>query len=301
MKKLVAVVLSILLIFSAGIISYADSAADLLEVEHKTESEYNIIMSEIDSLKLSDPKAAKAEFIKYQESFKEMSSLPKEVLQGYGYNDEQIAIMKEYLEGSISFEKAASISSATLTTYLTATTYTSTLYIITYNWIWSALPIGLDKDAAALGVYAFDNSNLYCGVALSNYSSKISYYYTSGTFYAQENATIVPETTDINSKFDFYKQDSTNTQNVWAKSGYIVIQATPAVPGGSFGAMRARAEYGHAKTTINGIVVSFIVQYLTGNLDFTFVEKFTNQTTNITEYGHRQTLFRTNGNHLVEI
>lgn len=235
--------------------------------------------------------------IEYKEAFTERAALSEETLKGFGYSNEEIAILKDYLAGNVSFETAATRASAKLTATLKAPTHTKTKYACNYSWSWDKTPTGLQTDGVALGIAGIDSNSKYFETKKYSSTAYVNYVYTDGTTYKSETPTTSINGGTLSCKFPSYKQDSTGSRYVWAKSGYVILTVVPIVSGGSeFAAVRARGEYGHA--TSSGTMNITVTVNSTASITITFTVD--NSSSKVVTYGTKQIIFYNDGSSDVE-
>ena len=298
MKKHISFVLVLLIV--VGNITFAhalDSAPDISTVEFVSTSEYEMFQNDLDELRKTDAVRAKQLQKEYIQRFNQRASLPVETLLNFGYTEEQIKTLKEYSAGNISFESAASLTSAVLNTFMSAPTHTTSQYSFYYSWTWTSVPVNLYEDGVGLVAMGINPQSQNFDVKIDAKNSIITYYYTTGSYYGQENATISTSNAAVNSTFDLYKQNSLGTEYVWAKSGNITMTVSPTVEGGAtFAAARARGEYGHATSHVSGLNISGVVTLLYGLLDVAF--SFSGGS--LSEMGLIQRVYYNNGTYITE-
>jgi len=117
----------------------------------------------------------------YVDHFNKLKKLDDSTLSKHGYTPEQIATLKNF-DGS---ETQATILSATLTIYSTATNFSYdgdlTRGRLAYNWYWTGVPAFLMKDAVAASWNDWE---------VENNSSYVSYFSVmDGSFYTTTSAT----------------------------------------------------------------------------------------------------------------
>ena len=159
------------------------------------------------------------------------------------------------------------------------------------------MPVNLYEDGVGLVAMGINPQSQNFDVKIDAKNSIITYYYTTGSYYGQENATISTSNAAVNSTFDLYKQNSLGTEYVWAKSGNITMTVSPTVEGGAtFAAARARGEYGHATSHVSGLNISGVVTLLYGLLDVAF--SFSGGS--LSEMGLIQRVYYNNGTYITE-
>ncbi len=195
--------------------------------------------------------------VEYKKEFTERAAFSEAELKGMGYSKEEIFALKEYSDGKISFETAATRASAVLTTKLTKLNHITTRYTCKYSWSWDKTPVGLGEDAFALAMSGIDSDSDHFETKKMSSSSSVTYYYTDGTYYKTETPSTSTSGNYVDCTFDSYKMNSLLDRWVWAKSGYITLSIAPAVSNSTtFECVRAYGEYAHSTKSSGGINVA---------------------------------------------
>lgn len=167
----------------------------------------------------------------------------EELKTNYGYNNEQITILRNYSGEPL--ENAPEVRSllATLSLAVRNLGATSERANFSVYWVWSNVPVGLFTDM--IGIYA-DTTNLESRPITVDYTStscSIDYYTRAGqyktTTYPTVNRNEGPSTRSL--KFPMLYSTTTD----YAKSGLIYCTVEPAVSGVSMGSVDIYAAYGH--------------------------------------------------------
>lgn len=231
----------------------------------------------------------------YRSAFDLRAEASPEVLIGMGYSDEEIQILQDYRNGVCTFETAAMRASAVFIPELKCTIHEPTRYIVEYEWEWDKTPVGLGQDGFALGIYGIDSQSVGFVTKLNSSTAAVTYYYTDGTYYKVESPTKDTSGNKVSTKFDSYKLNDLGDRWVWAKSGYIIMNISPAVSGEkTFAAVRAAGEYGHSSKSSAQIDISVTVNVITGDITATFSIAPSSSGT-VTPYGKRQSIFYNDG------
>lgn len=197
----------------------------------------------------------------YRDALLERASLPESTLQARGYDDEQIAFMKEFAsdpDGDYDF----SVMSVTLKTRkftLVAGANSSKTKTVKYTWEWSAMPLMAYTDGVAVRWQAYNSkglsvdSTVYSGSA--NRYCRVYYY---GDYGLAKTVEVTPSyRSDFNclhAEFDMSKSYMGDT--VWAKSGDFVCKITIPSTGGTMQYIKIQATYGH-QTFFEGLSITF--------------------------------------------
>ncbi len=199
----------------------------------------------------------------YRDALLERASLPESTLQARGYDEDQIAFMKEFAndpDGDYDF----SVMSVTLKTRkftLVAGANSSKTKTVKYTWEWSAMPLMAYNDKVAVRWQAYNSKGLSVDSTVNkgsaNRSCKVYYYSDSGGIAKTENVNVTYKEeynclhTDGFAMSQIYKGDT-----VWAKSGYVVFKMEIESSAGSMEYMKVQATYGH-KTFLGGMSLTF--------------------------------------------
>mgnify|MGYP000532071442 CR=1 FL=1 len=129
----------------------------------------------------------------YRDALLERASLPESTLQARGYDEDQIAFMKEFAndpDGDYDF----SVMSVTLKTRkftLVAGANSSRTKTVKYTWEWSAMPLMAYNDKVAVRWQAYNSQGLSVdstvNTGAANRSCKVYYYSDSGGIAKTEN------------------------------------------------------------------------------------------------------------------
>lgn len=255
MKKFVSLILAAIMCMSLCAFAVEDSGESVL-IDSFSISEYKMALHESEN-RISEQ--AQNPLAEYKNAFDARAQLSEDELRDMGYTDEKIEAMKEYIEGAISFEEAASRASATLDGTITCQTHTVSKYKVTYRWEWDAAPSSVGDDAACMGLMGLNEENQYFVTKLTAASSSVVYqYYTGGTYQVKS---ITPDKTPNTLSISFPNDMLTDSGNdrVWAKSGVLSMTIVPAVSGNTdFAGVYAYSAYGHSTSSKD---VSVTVSY----------------------------------------
>ena len=301
-NKLLAIICAFMLIFplslSTSFASDKDAFVDVFADQTNTVSEYEMLMEDASREDIS-PEESNALITSYKEKFSERSSNSPEILKQMGYTEEQIIAMKEYLEGNMTFEEAARIASATLTSTLSCPIHTTSKYIVSYSWTWNAVPSYTQRDSTALIMIPINSSGVAMTGTNTNDIGVIYYYKTTGTL----DSSVYISTSDGSMEKDheklisYFDMMTTNGQDIiWAKSGYITKTIVPTSQTASFDTLRAKGCYGHSQST-SYPVVSVGITIMMASISLSF--NLSNGAL-ATKLGEKQYLFYLNGSYNVE-
>lgn len=198
----------------------------------------------------------------YRDALLERASLPESTLQARGYDDEQIAFMKEFAsdpDGDYDF----SVMSVTLKTRkftLLAGANSSKTKTVKYTWEWSAMPLMAYTDRVAVRWQAYNSQGLSVDSNVNKGSAnrycKVYYYSDSGGIAKTVDVTPTykEEYNCLHVKFDMSQYYMGDT--IWAKSGVLVFKMVIESSAGSMEYMKVQATYGH-KTFLGGMSLTF--------------------------------------------
>ena len=187
----------------------------------------------------------------YRDALLERASLPESTLQARGYDEDQIAFMKEFAndpDGDYDF----SVMSVTLKTRkitLVAGANSSKTKTVKYTWEWSAMPLMAFTDHVAMRWQAYNSqglsidSTVYSGS--SNRYCKVYYYGDSGGIAKTQDVSLT-----YKSEFDCLHAEFKMSQyymgdTVWAKSGVLVCKIQLSSPNSAMHHLKVQATYCH--------------------------------------------------------
>lgn len=197
----------------------------------------------------------------YRDALLERASLPESTLQARGYDDEQIAFMKEFANdpnGDYDF----SVMSVTLKTRkitLVAGANSSKTKTVKYTWEWSGMPLMAFTDRVAIRWKAFNkqgvaiDSTVYSGSA--NRYCKVYYYGDSGLAKTVDVDLVYKDAFDcLTGKVEMSQYYMGDT--VWAKSGVIFCKIRLSSPDSAMHHLKFQATYAH-KTLAGSLSLTF--------------------------------------------
>lgn len=258
-------------------------------------SEYEMALQESEAWKQQDaPASAGAESVdpleRYQEAFTERCKESEETLRGYGYSDEEIRLMKAYIDGELSFEEVASRAAATITTSLSCSTHNSSQYTATYRFTWTKFPVDRTNDTMTLGAVGINNSDIFVS-SLGGYLSSVSYVNSSGAHVEGRTPTMnLNSEGALTGKFPLITNSTNGSTTVWAQSGFITLTINP-VGSKTFTSVRYRGSYLHESANTN--LTFSITPKITA--PYFILTPSINTTTNVSEVGVIQKIFHNNG------
>ena len=304
MKKVITIALLVLLIFGLNSFAYATEkniSDRTILLEKTVESEYDIVLQELQSLELEAQKThkpiARNPLLEYEQEMKKRAELSESQLLGYGYTEQQIQLLKQYDAGEKTFDQIAPHTSATLTTDLQATKHTEKAYILRYTWEWSAVPTVTASDKVAIGTYGFNSAGNQVNHKMDGRSATVYYKYFNGTQAETTHpSTTLKENLGVESTIVMLKKDNDNADNIWAKGGQLTCSISPLGTNGKFNGVRAKGSYGHASKTAN-ISTAIAVNPIMQTISISF--KLTVSGT-VTTRGEKQKVFYNNGDSTLE-
>ena len=228
----------------------------------------------------------------------ERSQLPEDVLRAYGYSDERIQILKAYNgEEILPNSEIAVAAQASMTTYFSSGTHTTTAYQIRYVWTWDVPPLitGADNEVVGLSWSAFNSSGINFGSTIKSRAATVTYYPTSGSgpMRIDEPAT-EPDGHMISCTFPAQVRDQNGSY--YGRTGTITVNIAP-LGTAKFDSVRAQGLYVNStakvavKLTISASidVVDMQVKFKAGAGASISIEQAAKQ------YGKIQAIIYTNG------
>lgn len=216
----------------------AYQAALSAKVENSSYSEYSTYkeLRECDEGELLDMGFSESEIeelyaFDYESALMERAQLPEEQLTAMGYTEEQVGVLQAYSLGEVSFEEAATRTSATCTGSLIrkkgGTDSSGKQYVsVCYYWRWSSCPVMRYKDTAAVGYVGVDTEGNFKAINSGTVSCSLTATYTLEDGTVQTSA-VSP--TSINAK----EYGTSCTYNVgdyvssyWISKGTITVLVT---------------------------------------------------------------------------
>lgn len=197
----------------------------------------------------------------YRDALLERASLPESTLKARGYDDEQIAFMKEFASdpnGDYDF----SVMSVTLKTKkitLVAGANSSKTKTVKYTWEWSGMPLMAYTDRVAVRWQAYNSQGLSVDSTVNKGSAnrycKVYYYGDSGLAKTVDvTPTYKEDYNCLHVKFDMSQYYMGDT--IWAKSGVLVFKMVIESSAGSMEYMKVQATYCH-KEFVGSISISY--------------------------------------------
>lgn len=310
MKQRMKKTLCFLIVFSTLILSNTALAADHLTGDADAASdvmvtsEYDMALQRSAEWKknLSDTnmlsgKASVDPLEEYKDAFTNRCKESAETLKGYGYTDEEIRLMKAYINGELSFEEVAPRAAASISTSLTCSTHTSSQYTGTYNFTWSKFPVDVSNDTITLGALGINDSNSFL-TKVNGYLSSISYVNATGAHVESRTPTYnLTESGGLTASFPMITTSRSGNETIWVKSGFITLTVRP-IGSATFTAARFRGSYLHA--TEGGLQLSFSLTISPKSPFFSIGVNISIGPESVTETGVRQTIFYNSGSPDVE-
>lgn len=307
MKRIISLVCVIMLLCMHLCISVADAQEftndmdDTLILEKTVISEYELLLEQMhkNGMKTNSRAADKENSLnEYKQELTRRASLPETELKGYGYTDEQIALLKAYDEGKKTFEEIAPYAAATLSTTLAATKHTTKAYTLRYTWSWSAVPTYAATDKVVLATYAFKSNGDQANLKVNSSAATVYYKYYSGKQAQTDNiTTTLRDDFAVEAAIPMLQKDANQQENIWAQGGQITCNITPLGSASSFDGVRAKGSYGHAGRS-QKLSVTVKLNPVTGTISITF--KASSSVT-VTGMGTKQSVFYTDGKTTVEV
>ena len=187
----------------------------------------------------------------FEQMLLERAALPVDILRGYGYNDNQIKLLKEYDGSMISTNSPIMYAISNFTGTVATSGYTATSVTLRYTWQWSSRPLFNYKDAAAIVWNASDSSGYKILTDIISSECYVAYRNTTtGNLAMNKNVGTTKNVVNeyLYSNFEMTEILSGDNNWGWAKSGRLDVKIKPR---GSvnFSSVSAVAGYGHAKLT----------------------------------------------------
>lgn len=166
----------------------------------------------------------------FEDAFLERAKLSQEELEGLGYTDEQIRILKEYNGEPITATSEILRAAAQCTGKMTLmSASTSTIYY-GYSWTWSTMPSFDLGDKAVLAWVAVDTQGHRVSVSPISKSGYLNYYSTAtNKLHTQTPLTVQLDKrqesvwADIGPK-KVVPEETDGTMVIWAKQGVINVK-----------------------------------------------------------------------------
>lgn len=282
MKKILSVLLTLTMLFSLSTTALATEKDEYSQIVYINEYDYIVALQEFSDEELKEIGMTKFDVDKTVDAFyaalNERAKLPDETLIGFGYTDEEIAILRS--QNDITYSVDSYVLSAEQMRAITGTctgnitsSYLSTRYAdFKYSWSWDHSPLMTLSDSAAVRWLAYTSSGSQIDVTNYYQDIKIKYYWNT-TYKFQRSGTQEPnlEFNSINVQFPVTENfiSSTGlTESAYAKEGEISIsvKVEPEVTS-NISYMKVAALYGH--TTI-GVGSPSISLSPTGGISISF-------------------------------
>lgn len=220
------------------------------EYEEITELQKNTA-EELQAKGYSEQEAEEILSFSYRDALLERANLPESSLRAKGYNETQIAFMKEFAKdpnGNYNFSVMA-IDLTTRSFTLIAGASSSRTKTVRYNWKWSTMPLMAFQDSVAMRWQAYNRNGLSIdstcyNVANSRYGS-VNYFNDYGLAKTESLEMISYSGFDC-MRANFKMSKTYNGDIIWAKSGSITCKIELSSPYSSMDHMKVQATYGHA-------------------------------------------------------
>lgn len=138
--------------------------------------------------------------VDYEDLMFERAQLPTHILYRMGYNDSEIAILRNYDGAYITRSSDVYALTGTLTAEISCTYASSSQYTVRYSWEWDHSPLVNATDAMGIRWVAIASDGLTVDVSAYSSEASVNYHYFLDTY-----TTITYDPTDSNfaSETDF--------------------------------------------------------------------------------------------------
>lgn len=210
--KFISVSLAVAILLSLFSVSYASTLVQNPE-EYSSCNEYDYIVSlqEASPQKLMSSgltqQTANSIVSQFEAALTQRAALPEDQLKGLGYNDEEIAILRAYLNGASLSDSQLRAITGTCTGSFNCTSFTSRAATFSYTWEWDHCPVMTFSDSAALRWFAYDVNSNEIGVIQKSVTTRVNYYFkpigSVGTLAYSVPATLEPnlDLNTVNAQF----------------------------------------------------------------------------------------------------
>ena len=271
-KRMTILMICLVCLFSNSVIVFAEEDVELVELRSNTTEvfEYDIIKAEIEALSKTSvfDKAAKTKIKEIEESVStkivSLSSMSKQELISYGYNEAQIEIIKKYSGGCLKNNEQLRevLSTLTITATPSVAVYTNHIgaayFKLAIMWTWSSQPVlsgPLVEDGVGVIWQAINSSGQFVAARINTSESycNVYYYNSSGIMqtHTSSSLTVVEQLRNAKAKVPMGVWASNNVDTYWAKKGGITLRTDRVSSNYSLVDMEYKFAYGHATISIN--------------------------------------------------
>lgn len=239
-KKLISLLLVLALVVGicpAAFAMESEVVNDDVMVETTVYSEFELYQrvishsdEELMGLGYSQSEIDEVRNFSFEEAFLERAKLDYDQLQGLGYTDEQIRILKAYNGEPITPTSEILRAAAQCTGKMTGISASTTIIYYGYSWEWSTMPLHDLGDVAALAWIAVDTQGHFVSVSPIARSGYLNYYSTA----TNKLHTQTPLTVTLNSDYNgvsanialkkIIPEEADGTMVIWAKQGVVNVK-----------------------------------------------------------------------------
>ena len=265
MKKVLSLILALVLIMTMSVTAFAEN-----NVTITGKNSNNILQSEAELILLKEAGNEKAleekgfskeEVKKIMETdfhalLLERAALPYETLRNYGYNEEQIAILKNYNGEEITKDSPVLKATAVVSATPNLNTYGRSAIGVRLDWSWNVRPVYGMQDALAIKWKTIlKGGSIGEGRATNAYAFVKYYNVSTGSLDHVKNigadTSVYNETADI--KFPMIEVTENES---WAKQGSFYLKIEPTAENAQLDHITLYPSYGHK---IGSCTISFYI------------------------------------------
>jgi len=182
-------------------------------------------------------------------------------LQGLGYSEHQISLLRDYAEGATLSNSQMRGLTGTCTGSITAESCNARDAEFSYCWEWDHCPVMTFQDAAAMRWLAVDSEGHYLDCSKESVNVDIEYYwYTTHKFTRHGELETGLEFNTVSVQFDeteIFYSSTTLPEQAYAKEGIITVEvALEQGVNNSIAYMKVAGLYGHSVVDIGDPSVS---------------------------------------------
>lgn len=259
MKKQISILLSLVMCIGFAVPAFA-STVDSEKKQTFNELEFYLELkdstdNELHAKGLSEDEINDFKDFSMEEAYLERAELPIETLVAYGYNDEQIEILKAYdgseITADSSLMKAA--SDMDISEFEEGSASGDEMEI-EYHWKWNIVPVWKTTDTIAVYWEAHDKKGYVIDLdEEDNYADVMYYYLTTGKRASSQdeyvNGSFSSTGNSVSVKIDMAKKDN----KYWAKKGiyYVTVSRKESE---KIGDVDFGAAYGHSRLNATALL-----------------------------------------------
>lgn len=253
MKRMFSIVVSVTMLIAGSINAYAiapplmSNNSNSVLVASAEVNEYDILCAESSSSPNGMNIISDSESI--ENTLLERAQMPIETLYAYGYDDNEIEILKEYDGSPIEENPQLRAIMATMSCEIYRTSYDDSGASVRFEWDWDSAPLFSGSeiyDCVGCAWIGVDSTNGFHALRFQDKDSEcmIYYYDTSYDHYTVVDIDDAAVDSYVEARFSM-----SNTPTTWAKAGYMTVTVAEPITVNDLEYSTFVFAYGHAYLT----------------------------------------------------